>query len=176
MSYLVLLLFVLLIEPPYRTVLKHEREEAEEAESAVGALRRRVESEREVITSLDANIQTLRARVANLREGQFSPVSRRRTPLPSEYFPTERQRERDTLAMHAKPMDAELLTYERSMGLFIEGVGPEQLLFRYTIKGDDSSRSTPHEASFVLDLSSQPTFKGAVRCCLQPLYSQADVT
>ena len=79
-----MLLFVLLIEPPYRTVLKHEREEAEEAESAVGALRRRVESEREVITSLDANIQTLRARVANLREGQFSPVSCRRRRLPSE--------------------------------------------------------------------------------------------
>lgn len=68
MSYLVLLLFPLLSHATW-TVLKHEREEAEEAESAVGALRRRVESEREVITSLDANIQTLRARVANLREG-----------------------------------------------------------------------------------------------------------
>ena len=64
---------------------------------------------------------------------------------------TERQRERDTLALHAKPMDAELRTYERSMGLYIEGVGPDQLLFRYTIKGGDNSRST-HEASFVLDL------------------------
>lgn len=63
-----MLIFVLLSHATW-TVLKHEREEAEEAESAVGALRRRVESEREVITSLDANIQTLRARVANLREG-----------------------------------------------------------------------------------------------------------
>ncbi|KAF8262620.1 hypothetical protein EI94DRAFT_1743136, partial [Lactarius quietus] len=102
-----------------RSILKHEREEAEEAESAVAALRRRVESEREVITSLDANIQTLRARVANLRK---------------------------------------LLTCERITGLFIEGVSPEQLLIRYTIKGGDNSRST-HEASFVLDLSSQQTFK-----------------
>lgn len=67
-----MLLFPLLSHATW-TVLKHEREEAEEAESAVGALRRRVESEREVITSLDANIQTLRARVANLREGWFLP-------------------------------------------------------------------------------------------------------
>lgn len=71
-------------ELPHRTVLKHEREETEEAESAVAALRRRVESEREVITSLDANIQTLRARVANLREGPFFPCLSPR--LPSEDF------------------------------------------------------------------------------------------
>ena len=106
----------------------------------------------------------------------FSRVVLVHTVYFSEDLLTERQLERDMLAMHAKPMDAELLTYERSMGLFIEGVGPERLLFRYTIKGGDNSRSTPHEASFVLDLSSQPTFKGAVRCCLQPLHSQAKVT
>jgi hypothetical protein len=70
-------------------------------------------------------------------------------------------------------MDAELRTYERSMGLFIEGVGPDQLLFRYTIKGGDNSRST-HEASFVLDLSSQPTFKGTL-CFLQPLDLRTEV-
>ena len=71
--------------------------------------------------------------------------------------------------MHAKPMAAELLTCERASNLFIEGVGPEQLLFRYTIKSGDNSRST-HEASFVLDLSSQSTFKGTL-CCVKPLYS-----
>jgi kinetochore protein Spc25 len=70
-------------------------------------------------------------------------------------------------------MDAELRTYERSMGLFIEGVGPDQLLFRYTIKGGDNSRST-HEASFVLDLSTPPTFKGRL-CRLQPLHLRNEV-
>jgi hypothetical protein len=74
--------------------------------------------------------------------------------------------------MHAKPLDAELLTCERAMGLFIEGVSPEQLLFRYTIKGGDNSRLT-REASFVLDLSSQSTFKGTL-CCVQLVYSRAE--
>ncbi|KAH9026532.1 hypothetical protein EDB85DRAFT_1979530, partial [Lactarius pseudohatsudake] len=115
-------------------LLKCEREETEEAESAVASLRRRVEAEREVLASTDANIQTLRARVANLRK--------------------ERELERDTLAMHARPMSAEVRACERATGLVIEGVGPDQLLFRYTIKVDDDSRST-HEASFVIDLSSQ---------------------
>ncbi|KAI9433556.1 hypothetical protein H4582DRAFT_1986608 [Lactarius indigo] len=116
-------------------LLKCEREETEEAESAVASLRRRVEAEREVLASIDANIQTLRARVANLRK--------------------ERELERDTLAMHARPMSAEVRACERATGLVIEGVGPDQLLFRYTIKVvDDDSRST-HEVSFVIDLSSQ---------------------
>ncbi|KAI9433549.1 hypothetical protein H4582DRAFT_1986495 [Lactarius indigo] len=116
-------------------LLKCEREETEEAESAVASLRRRVEAEREVLASIDANIQTLRARVANLRK--------------------ERELERDTLAMHAGPMSAEVRACERATGLVIEGVGPDQLLFRYTIKVvDDDSRST-HEVSFVIDLSSQ---------------------
>lgn len=58
------------------TVLKCEREEAEEAESAVTALRRGFESGQEVLASLDANVQTLRARVANLRKGSgFFPPS-----------------------------------------------------------------------------------------------------
>ena len=66
--------------------------------------------------------------------------------------------------MHAKPLDAELLTCERAMGLLIEGVSPEQLLFRYTIKGGDNSSPT-REASFVLDVSS---FKGSL-CYVQPV-------
>ena len=74
--------------------------------------------------------------------------------------------------MHAKPLDAELLTCERAMGLFIEGVSPEQLLFRYTIKGGDKSSPT-HEASFVLDVSSQSTFKGSL-CYAQLFYSRAE--
>ena len=74
-----------------------------------------VESEREVITSLDANIQALRAPVTNFRKVSFLPC--RCTRFIFWGLLTERQRERETLAMHAKPMDVELLIYERSMGL-----------------------------------------------------------
>jgi hypothetical protein len=45
--------------------------------------------------------------------------------------------------------------------------------FAILSKGGDNSRST-HEASFVLDLSSQPTFKGTL-CFLQPLDLRTEV-
>jgi len=68
-------------------------------------------------------------------------------------------------------MSAELRACERATGLVIEGVGPEQLLFRYTIKGGDDSRSM-HEVSFVLDLSSQ-SYKGTLYR-LQPLRARTE--
>ena len=67
--------------------------------------------------------------------------------------------ERKTLAMHAIPISAELRACERALSCIIEGVGPDQLLIRYSLKGGESSRST-HEVSFVLDVSSS-SYKGA---------------
>jgi kinetochore protein Spc25 len=64
--------------------------------------------------------------------------------------------ERKTLAANVAPLLAELRACERVLGCIIEGVGPEQLLIRYSIKGGDSM----YEASFVLDVSS-PSYKGA---------------
>ena len=52
-------------------VLERESEETKEAESSVAALRRQVASQREAIAALDADIEQYRARVANLRRGQF---------------------------------------------------------------------------------------------------------
>lgn len=52
-------------------VLEREREETKEAESSVNALRRQVASQREAVAALDADIEQYRARVANLRKGQF---------------------------------------------------------------------------------------------------------
>ena len=52
-------------------MLERESEETKEAESSVAALRRQVASQREAIAALDADIEQYRARVANLRRGQF---------------------------------------------------------------------------------------------------------
>ncbi|KAH9989854.1 hypothetical protein BJV77DRAFT_1015587 [Russula vinacea] len=106
-------------------VLEREREETKEAESSVNALRRQVASQREAVAALDADIEQYRARVANLRK--------------------ERERERKTLAMHTGPISAELRACERAWGCVIEGVGPDQLLIRYSLKGSESSllTSTP---------------------------------
>ena len=52
-------------------MLERESEETKEAESSVAALRRQVASQREAIAALDADIEQYRARVANLRKGQF---------------------------------------------------------------------------------------------------------
>ncbi|KAF8498711.1 hypothetical protein F5888DRAFT_1691309 [Russula emetica] len=114
-------------------VLERESEETKEAESSVAALRRQVASQREAIAALDADIEQYRARVANLRK--------------------EREMERKTLIKHAIPISAELRACERALDCVIEGVGPEQLLIRYSLKGGENSRST-HEVSFVLDVSS----------------------
>ncbi|KAI0305964.1 hypothetical protein B0F90DRAFT_1694984, partial [Multifurca ochricompacta] len=114
-------------------VLEREREETKEAESSVAALRRQVAAQREAVAALDTDIEQYRARVANLRN--------------------ERQLERKTLAMYAVPVSAELRACERALGCVIEGVGPDQLLIRYTLKGGEGLRST-REVSFVLDVSS----------------------
>lgn len=85
--------------------------------------------------------------------------------------PSERERERKTLAKHAAPISAQLRACERTLCCVIEGVGPDQLLIRYSLKVDESSRST-HEVSFVLDVSSS-SYKGTPL----PLYlldAQAD--
>jgi len=74
-------------------------------------------------------------------------------------IPSEREIERKTLAANAAPLSAELRACERVLGCIIEGVGPEQLLIRYSIKGGEGSRSM-YEVSFVLDVSS-PSYKGA---------------
>lgn len=55
----------------FAAVLERESEETKEAESSVAALRRQVASQREAIAALDADIEQYRARVANLRKGQF---------------------------------------------------------------------------------------------------------
>ena len=137
-------------------VLEREREETKEAESSVNALRRQVASQREAVAALDADIEQYRARVANLRKGQFLLLV---LIVPRTHPPLERERERKTLAMHTGPISAELRACERAWGCVIEGVGPDQLLIRYSLKGGESSRST-HEVSFVLDVSSS-SYKGA---------------
>jgi len=118
-------------------VLEREREETKEAESSVAALRRRVSSQHEAIAALDAEIEQYRARVANLRK--------------------EREREQKTLAAHAARASSELRACERALSCVIEGVGPDQLLIRYSINGGEGSCST-HDVSFVLDVSS-PSYK-----------------
>lgn len=74
--------------------------------------------------------------------------------------------------MHDKPVSAELRTCERAFALHIEGVGPDQLLFRYSLKVSDNPRST-REVSFVLDLSSQSSYKG-VLFRLRPFHTQTE--
>jgi len=118
-------------------VLEREREETKEAESSLAAIRRQVASQHEAVAALDADIEQYRARVANLRK--------------------EREIERKTLASHAAPVSAELRACERGLRCIIEGVGPDQLLIRYSVKGDEDSCSM-HEVRFVLDVSS-PSYK-----------------
>jgi kinetochore protein Spc25, fungi type len=69
-------------------VLEHEREETKEVESAVTALRPHVTAQREASASLDADNEQYRARVANLRNGQFLPFSTSIRP-PSETSPPQ---------------------------------------------------------------------------------------
>jgi kinetochore protein Spc25 len=71
--------------------------------------------------------------------------------------------ERRTLATHAAPISAESRACERALGYVIEGVGPDQLLLRYSLKSGEGSRST-HEVSLVLDVSST-LYKGASHHC-----------
>jgi cell division protein FtsB len=75
-------------------VLERESEETKEAESSVAALRRQVASQREAIAALDADIEQYRARVANLRRGQFllltSIISRTRRPPTFEHHQSEK--------------------------------------------------------------------------------------
>ncbi|KAI0272643.1 hypothetical protein BC834DRAFT_356548 [Gloeopeniophorella convolvens] len=115
-------------------VLEREREETKEAESSVSALRRQVVAQKEALAALDAEIEQYRARVGSLRR--------------------ERERERLTLEQHMAPLAAEARACERALGCVIEGVGPDQLLIRFSIKvgeGDGSKQ----DASFVLDVSLQ---------------------
>ena len=84
------------------------------------------------------------------------------------WTPSEREMERKTLIKHAVPIYTELRACERALDCVIEGVGPEELLIRYSLKGGENSRST-HEVSFVLDVSSS-SYKGALlpfvsTCC-----------
>lgn len=140
-------------------VLEREGEETKEAESSVAALRRQVASQREAIAALDADIEQYRARVANLRKGQS--LLRLLFRAPAELMnPSEREMERKTLIKHAVPISAELRACERALDCVIEGVGPEQLLIRYSLKVGENSRST-HEVSFVLDVSSS-SYKGVL--------------
>ena len=140
-------------------VLEREGEETKEAESSVAALRRQVASQREAIAALDADIEQYRARVANLRKGQS--LLRLSFRAPTELLnPSEREMERKTLIKHAVPISAELRACERALDCVIEGVGPEQLLIRYSLKVGENSRST-HEVSFVLDVSSS-SYKGVL--------------
>jgi len=112
-------------------VLEREREETKEEESSVATLRRQVASQREAAATLDAEIEQYRARIANLRK--------------------EREMEKKTLAENAALLSAELRACERALGCVIEGVGPDQLLIRYSLKtGEGPTR----EVSFVLDVSS----------------------
>jgi len=139
-------------------VLEREGEETKEAESSVAALRRQVASQREAIAALDADIEQYRARVANLRKGQFFLPVLFRTFV-DLWTSSEREMERKTLIKHAIPISAELRACERALDCIIEGVGPEQLLIRYSLRSGENSRST-HEVSFVLDVSSS-SYKGA---------------
>ncbi len=146
-------------------MLEREREETKETESTVAALRRQVVSHHETFAALDADIEQYRARVANLRKGPSVShplpylISIITLPPTLETYPSEREIERKTLAAHAAPVSAELRACERGLGCIIEGVGPDQLLIRYSVKGDEDSCSM-HEVSFVLDVSS-PSYKGA---------------
>lgn len=153
-------------------VLEREREETKEAESSVAVLRRQVSSQREAVAVLDADIEQYRARVANLRKGQLPPtsiVSCLNRPFGNHHL--EREMERKMLATHAVPLSAELRACERALGCVIEGVGPGQLLIRYSLKVGEGSRST-HEVSFVLDVSSS-SYKGAPHY-LRPLGARTD--
>ncbi|KAH9967352.1 hypothetical protein BC827DRAFT_1173592 [Russula dissimulans] len=114
-------------------VLEREREETKEAESSVAAFRRQVASQREALAGLDAEIEQYRARIANLRK--------------------EREMEKKTLDANAALLSVELRACERALGCVIEGVGPDQLLIRYSLKAGEDSRSI-HEVSFVLDVTS----------------------
>ena len=149
-------------------MLERESEETKEAESSVAALRRQVASQREAIAALDADIEQYRARVANLRKGQSLTHLLFRASA-DFWNPSEREMERKTLIKHAIPISAELRACERALDCVIEGVGPEQLLIRYSLKGGGENSRSTHEVSFVLDVSSS-SYKGALllsvsTCC-----------
>ena len=74
--------------------------------------------------------------------------------------------EQKTLAAHAARASSELRACERALSCVIEGVGPDQLLIRYSINGGEGSRSM-HEVSFVLDVSSS-SYKGVSHCFCVP--------
>jgi kinetochore protein Spc25, fungi type len=162
--------FFLLSGSSRAAVLEREREETKEAESSVAAFRRQVASQQEAVAALDAEIEQYRARVANLRKGpSFCPATHFGycAHRPSRLtYPSEREIERRTLATNAAPLSGELRACERALGCVIEGVGPDQLLIRYSIKGDEGSRSA-HEVSFVLDVSS-PSYKGTSHHSCEP--------
>ena len=81
----------------------------------------------------------------------------------------EREMEKKTLVENGALLSAELRACERVLGCVIEGVGPDQLLIRYSLKsGEDSIR----EVSFVLDVSST-SYKG-VSCHPCPLDARAN--
>ena len=157
-------------------VLEREREETKEAESSVAALRRRVSSQHEAIAALDAEIEQYRARAANLRKGLSPPLdlwSLRSHRLSKTLTFSEREIEQKTLASHAAWASSELRACERALSCVVEGVGPDQLLIRYSINGGEGSRSM-HEVSFVLDVSS-PSYKGAPHILCLPDASPNDM-
>ena len=84
--------------------------------------------------------------------GSFAPADLR------DPYISEREIEQKTLAAHAARASSELRACERALSCIIEGVGPDQLLIRYSINGGEGSST--RDVSFVLDVSS-PSYKGA---------------
>ncbi|KAG1809918.1 chromosome segregation protein Spc25-domain-containing protein [Suillus plorans] len=112
-------------------VMEREKEEVREAETSITALKRQLASIRETCQSVDAEIEQYRALTANLKR--------------------EKDRERQTLEMHAAQTGPELNACETRLRCHIEGIEKDRLLIRFThIDKLDIDR----EFSFVLDVAS----------------------
>ncbi|OJA16782.1 hypothetical protein AZE42_03313 [Rhizopogon vesiculosus] len=113
-------------------VMEREKEEVREAETSITTLKRHLSSIRETCQSVDAEIEQYRALTANLRR--------------------EKDRERQTLEMHAAQTAPEMDACETRLRCHIEGIEKDRLLVRFThIDKVDVDR----EFSFVLDVASR---------------------
>ncbi|KAH9945381.1 uncharacterized protein BXZ73DRAFT_38052 [Epithele typhae] len=112
------------------SVLDREAEEKKEAEASVAQFRRQLASIKEKCASLDVEIEQHRIVAANLMR--------------------ERRREHGILNVHAANIMPEMLACEDRLKCWIEGIGPDLTLVRFThIDPADISR----EFSLVLDVS-----------------------
>ncbi|KAH7926225.1 hypothetical protein BV22DRAFT_1046249 [Leucogyrophana mollusca] len=116
-------------------LLAKEQDEKRESEQSIASLRRQLASIRENCAAIDVEIEQYRAATSNLRR--------------------EKDRERQTLSMHAAKTLPELTACQTRLRCVVEGVEKDLLLVRFS---HINKIAVHQEFSFVLDVSSR-TYK-----------------